>query len=63
VVTHDPTVATQADRVLLMRDGEIIEEVDLSSCDGTDTDRRRLLPLMAGSDEPIAADDGVIANS
>ncbi|KAA0234893.1 MAG: ABC transporter ATP-binding protein [Actinobacteria bacterium] len=51
VVTHDPTVATHADRVLLMRDGKLIDEVDLSSRGGTDPDRSRLVSLLVGTDE------------
>jgi putative ABC transport system ATP-binding protein len=36
LVTHDARVASHADRVLLMRDGEIVDEVRLDHGDGAD---------------------------
>jgi putative ABC transport system ATP-binding protein len=36
LVTHDARVAAHADRVLLMRDGEIVDEVPLDHGDGAD---------------------------
>lgn len=57
VVTHDPTVATHADRVVLMRDGELIDEINLSSRNVADPDRSRLLSLMvdAGDREVLSS--------
>ena len=49
LVTHDPRVAAQADRVMTLRDGEIVEEVRMD--DGEDASARRagLLALESWS--------------
>ena len=40
LVTHDAKVAARTERILFMRDGEIVSELKLSKYDGTDIDAR-----------------------
>lgn len=48
VVTHDPRVATLADRLLTMRDGRLVDEMSLS-----DTGRRLTLSDLAAAGEDL----------
>jgi putative ABC transport system ATP-binding protein len=49
LVTHDARVASHADRVLLMRDGEVVDEVRLEHGEGTD-ERSAVATLVARLD-------------
>ena len=50
LVTHDARVASHADRVLLMRDGEVVDEVGLEHGDGAD-ERAAVATLVARLDK------------
>jgi ABC-type lipoprotein export system ATPase subunit len=47
LVTHDPQVATQAQRVITMRDGRIVDDADLSD---KAPDSAQILADMSGLD-------------
>lgn len=49
VVTHDPTVATRADRVVFMADGRIVDEIDAR--DGERFDAGSIALRMTGPEE------------
>ena len=48
LVTHDPTIASRGKRILYMRDGEIVEEVDLPRKADRTAAIGRLLRVEAG---------------
>ena len=48
LVTHDPTVAAYADRVVFLRDGQVADELDI----GPESGREELLARLVRLDEP-----------
>jgi putative ABC transport system ATP-binding protein len=58
VVTHDPLVASQAQRVLFMRDGEIVDELR----DGAAADPHTVMSTMARIEEAEQAPDGTLTS-
>lgn len=40
LVTHDANVAARTERIMFMRDGNIVSQLQLPKFDGTDMDRR-----------------------